>query len=431
MKSGILPWMGSPLPSTLRLLFPDRHSIFVFTRPDEMLPPPHEPLNLYVHLPFCRSICAFCPYVKQVYNKHSASSYGEAVVRELDRYRHEWDDVAVASVYFGGGTPSMTPEIVESVLAWLSRNWGPSREVGIEVHPLDAQPDTLRRLHDSGVTMASLGVQTFNDRLLALLGRGYDASRARTACERVLTAGFDAADIDLIFALPGQTLDEAERDFTIAAAMGASQVSAYPLILFNDTPLAARLASAGVQLPSKRTEKRMLDALVRRARGAGYERSSIWSFNRPGAPRYTTVTRDSFLGIGAGASSRLGDRFRVNTFSVSDYIEASRAGSPAALETHMNEGDRMAYWLFWRCYDTSFDIDDFAQRFGRPMPGAVRTALQLLLALGLARRHGNSIRLTDRGASLFHLVEKQYTHSYLEKLWSACRREAWPKVVRL
>ena len=423
--------MRSPLPCALRLLFPGRHCTFTFTRPDEALPPPHEPLNLYVHLPFCRSICAFCPYVKQVYDAPTASVYGNALVRELERRRETWGSVEVASVYFGGGTPSMTPEIVESVLAWLSRNWGPCREVGIEVHPLDAQPDKLRRLRDSGVTMVSLGVQTFNDHLLALLGRGYDSTHARKACARVLSAGFKAMDIDLLFALPGQTLDEAEKDFTIAAAMGASQVSAYPLIQFSDTPLAARLASTGAQLPSSRTEKRMLDALVGQARGAGYERSSIWSFNRPGAPRYTTVTRESFLGIGAGASSRLGNRFRVNTFSVSDYIEATRAGSPAALETHMNQGDRMAYWLFWRCYDTVIDTARFQEQFGCDIPGAVSATLRACRVLGLVRQEGPAFRLTDRGAYLFHLLEKGYTHSYLEPLWSICRREAWPEAVRL
>jgi oxygen-independent coproporphyrinogen-3 oxidase len=278
--------------------------------------------------------------------------------------------------------------------------------------------------------MASLGVQTFNDRLLALLGRGYDASRARTACERVLTAGFDAVDIDLIFALPGQTPGEAEEDFTIAAAMEASQVSAYPLIQFHDTPLAERLSSVRAHLPSRRTERRMLDVLVGRARGVGYERSSIWSFNRPGTKRYTTVTRDTFVGIGAGASSRLGDQFRVNTFSVREYIEATRSGSPAALATHMNEGDRMAYWLFWRCYDTAVDMERFGVLFGRKAPRSVRAALQLLGTLGLLRRDGHILRLTDRGAYLFHLIEKEYTHSYLEPLWSACRREAWPEAVR-
>ena len=413
------------------MLFPQRHCSFKFTRSHAPLPSPEEPVNLYIHLPFCRHICSFCPYVKQVHDAATAADYGEALLRELESYRQSWGRVEVASVYFGGGTPSLTPELVEITLSWLAHKFRVGREVGVEVHPLDATPEILRRLRYAGVTMVSLGVQTFNDRLLELLGRGYDAAQATSACEQVLRVGFGSVDIDLIFALPGQSVDEATEDFAVAAALGAGQVSAYPLIQFADTPLAARLQAEGVRLPSWRTERRMLDALVHQARSAGYERSSIWSFNRPGAARYTTVTRDSFIGIGAGASSRVGDVFRVNTFDVNEYIEATRSGSPVALSVELNKGDRMAYWLFWRCYDTSFNVGDFARQFGRPMPGVARTALQLLVVLGLARRHENSIRLTDRGAYLFHLVEKQYTHSYLEPLWAACRKQAWPECVRL
>ncbi len=420
------------LPPLLRLAFPEPHHAFDFVPPAHAMPSaPEGPLHLYVHLPFCRQICAFCPYVKQVYDVETAATYTDALLRELERYRQAWGAFGVASVYFGGGTPSLTPDIVERVLSWLQPNGGPGGEVGMEVHPLDAGAPLLRRLRDCGVTMVSLGVQTFNDRLLAVLGRGYNAGTAVAACQRALAEGFETVDIDLIFALPGQTLSEAVHDFATAASLGAGQISAYPLIQFADTPLAARLSSQGVRLPTRRAEERMLAAVVQQSRSAGYERSSIWSFNRPGAPRYTTVTRDSFLGIGAGASSRLGDRFQVNTFAVEEYIAATRSGIPAALSTRMNEGDRQAYWLFWRCYDTSIDTDRFRVLFGREMPAAVHASLSALRALGLVRREGPEYRLTDRGAYLFHLIEKEYTHSYLERLWSACRREAWPQQVRL
>jgi len=106
-------------------------------------------------------------------------------------------------------------------------------------------------------------------------------------------------------------------------------------------------------------------------------------------------------------------------------------GEPPALATRLNEGDRMAYWLFWRCYDTAIDMARFRELFGRDAPPALRAALALLRTGGLARRNGNIIRLTDRGAYAFHLIEKAYTHAYLEKLWSACRHEAWPGPVRL
>jgi len=432
-ESGILPAMTLQLlPPLLRLAFPEPHRTFEFVPPAPAMPSaPDGPLHLYVHLPFCRRICAFCPYVKRVYDADTVTAYEQALLRELERYRQSWDGFGVASVYFGGGTPSLTPEIIERVLSWLRSNGSPGGEVGVEVHPHDATTALLRRLHDCGVTMVSLGVQTFNERMLAALDRGYDARTAEAACRRALEERFETVDIDLIFALPGQTLGEAVHDIAAAAALGAGQISAYPLIHFSDTPLATLLKSQGVSLPTRRTEERMLAALVQQARSTGYERSSIWSFNRPGAPRYTTVTRDSFLGIGAGASSRLGDRFQVNTFSVGQYIEATRSGIPAALGTRMNEGDRMAYWLFWRCYDTVVDTARFREVFGQDMPASVRASLSALRALGLVRREGPAYQLTDRGAYLFHLIEKEYTHSYLEKLWSACRREAWPQRVSL
>ncbi len=264
--------MTAPLlPPLLRLAFPEPHRVFYFVPPAQAMPSePDGPLHLYVHLPFCRRICAFCPYVKQVYDADTAAAYADALLRELEHYRQSWGDFEVASVYFGGGTPSLTPETIERVLSWLRSNGGPGGEVGVEVHPHDATTALLRRLHNCGVTMVSLGVQTFNERLLAALDRGYDAGTAMAACQRALAEGFETVDIDLIFALPGQTLSEATHDFATAASLGASQISAYPLIQFSDTPLATLLKSQEVSLPTRRTEERMLAALVQQARSSGY-----------------------------------------------------------------------------------------------------------------------------------------------------------------
>jgi oxygen-independent coproporphyrinogen-3 oxidase len=413
------------------MLFPGRHSGFTFTHQEVSPPPTPTDIDLYIHLPFCRRLCVFCPYVKQLYDADTATAYGSAIMRELQTYRNAWGEVPIRSVYFGGGTPSLTPDIVEGTLSWLAGKFHLDGEVGVEVHPLDTRPNVLRQLRGSGVTMASLGVQTFNDRLLAMLGRDYDAAVASKACERVLDAGFNAVDIDLIFALPGQSPDEAAVDVATACRLGVDQVSTYPLIQFSDTPLATYLRTVDAALPGWRAERRMLDAVVRQARDAGYDRSSIWSFNRPGAPRYTTVTRNAFVGIGAGATSMMGDQFRVNTFSVDEYIRATVGGSPMALVSQMNEGDRMAYWLFWRCYNTVIDTYRFGAVFRRRMPRSVRAALRLLVVFGLAKREGSVIRLTDSGAYLFHLVEKEYTHVYLETLWTTCRRDPWPESVRL
>ena len=175
----------------------------------------------------------------------------------------------------------------------------------------------------------------------------------------------------------------------------------------------------------------MLRSIVTKAQNAGYQRTSIWSFNKPGTHRYTTVTKDDFVGIGAGASSRIGDYFSLNTFSVAEYIKAVGRGSPLSLATRLNIGDKMAYWLFWQCYNLAIDIDIFRSFFGRDLPYRIRAFLSLLNLLDVTHRRENSICLTNAGSYLFHLIEKAYTQAYLKTLWEACLKDAWPRRVVL
>ena len=192
------------LPSIFRLLFSGKASPFVFEPQEVMLPSNPSSINLYIHLPFCRHICPFCPYVKEVYDPKQSAAYQRALIKELKGYRGRWGEVKVDSVYFGGGTPSLTPEIIGETLDWIKGNFRLNNEIGVEVHPRDATSPVLKSLKDSGVNMVSLGVQTFNDRRLKVLGRDYNSKLAREACRRVLGAGFSTVDIDLIFALPAR-----------------------------------------------------------------------------------------------------------------------------------------------------------------------------------------------------------------------------------
>ena len=416
------------LPKALRLLSPGLKDSFVFDRQPVALPPKPAGLNLYIHLPFCRSICHFCPYVKILYDADMSAAYQKAILQELDSYRRIWGDINIESIYFGGGTPSLTPSVLEKTLSWIDHNFYLSHEIGVEIHPLDAEHTTITSLKNSGVTMVSLGVQSFNDRLLDILGRGYDSKAAMKSCELLLKAGFDTVDVDLIFAIPSQEVKEAENDIELADKLGSDQISSYPLIHFSYTPIKAYLGKAGLTLPTWRVEKHMLNAIVKKARTVGYRRTSIWSFNRPQTTRYTTVTRDAFIGIGTGASSRIEDYFWLNTFSAADYIKAMADGqSPLALATRLNGGDKIAYWLFWQCYNTAINTDTFQSIFGKDLPYRVKALLSLLGFLRFSYREGTTIRLTDAGAYLFHLVEKGYTHAYLETLWQACFQEAWPR----
>lgn len=417
------------LPKVLRLLLSGKTSSFVFEPQEVVLPPEPSGINLYIHLPFCRRLCPFCPYVKEPYDPKQSAAYQRALIKELEGYRGRWGEVKADSVYFGGGTPSLTPEIVCDTLEWLRENFRLGGEIGVEVHPRDATGSVLKSLKGSGVNMVSLGVQSFNNRLLKVLGRDYDSDLAKEACGRVLGVGFAAVDIDLIFAIPDQSVEDVEADIGYALGLGADQISAYPLMFFDYMPFKSEMEKAKADMPGWRAERDMLKAAVKTASAAGYRRTSIWSFNKPGAMRYTTVTKDSFVGVGVGASTMMGDYFSMNTFSLPEYIGAAGRGLKPALATKLDDRDKLAYWLFWRCYDLAIDTVKLKGLFGRGLPSPIRGLLPLLKGLGVIERKGETVYLTERGAYLFHLIEKEYTHAYLERLWGACLKEAWPKRV--
>ena len=421
--------MRRPIPQILRLLVSGKTGPFVFEPQPVVLPSKPSSINLYVHLPFCRRLCPFCPYVKEVYEPATSTAYQQAIIKELESYRELWGEVNVESVYFGGGTPTLTPEIVIETLDWLKGKFRLGNEIGVEVHPLNASHSLLKSFKQSGVSLVSLGVQSFNDRLLKVLGRDYDSQQAEEACRRALEAGFAAADIDLIFAIPTQTREEVRADIKYAAELGAEQISTYPLISFSYLPFKRQMDRAKIALPGWREEREMLKIAVKTASEAGYQRTSVWSFNNPQAMRYTTVTKESFVGIGVSATTMMGDYFSVNTFSVPEYIRTAEKGLRPALATRLDTRDKMAYWLFWRGYDLAIDTDKLKTIFNRGLPFHIQGLFSLFSRLGAAKREGDTFYLNDRAAYLFHLIEKEYTHAYLERLWGACLKEAWPRRV--
>jgi coproporphyrinogen III oxidase-like Fe-S oxidoreductase len=417
------------LPQILRLLVSGKTGPFIFEPQPVVRPEKPASINLYIHIPFCRHICPFCPYVKELYDPKTSAAYQPALIKELESYRGLWGEVNVESVYFGGGTPTLTPEIVTETLAWLKGNFNLGSEIGVEVHPLNASSSLLKSFKESGVSLVSLGIQSFNDRLLKVLGRDYDAKIAKEACQRVLGAGFATVDLDLIFAIPTQTREEVKADINYACQLGAEQISTYPLIFFAYLPFRRQLDRAKATLPGWREEREMLKTIVKTASEAGYQRTAVWSFGKPQSARYTTVTKESFVGIGVSATTMMGDYFSVNTFSVAEYIRTADQGLRPALAIRLDNRDKLAYWLFWRSYDLAIDTARLKSIFDIGLPSNIKSLLSLLGWLGAAKRQGDTFYLTERGAYLFHLIEKEYTHAYLERLWEACLKEAWPQRV--
>lgn len=389
--------------------------------------PSIECLGLYLHIPFCRRICPFCPYNKRLYQEDKADQYCRALSLELRRYKEIFNQARINSVYFGGGTPTaITPHVVQLIDEIKGLFKTTVNQIGVEAHPEDLTPDKLESLRNAGVNLLSVGVQTFNSRFLKMIGRNYDGTVAERAVQTACNAGFDTVDVDLLFALPGQEVEDVLSDVATAFALGAQQISTYPLIIFPYTGMDTYVKRLGLKKTGLAAEKKMLEAIVSLAEKSGYSRTSIWTFTRQGATRYSSVTRERFVGIGAGAASLNSGYFYLNTFDVDQYIEVAGKGLPVSVGMKLPLRVEMLYWLYWRMYDLEIPISRFEDLFQESLPSRFGFLLEVLRFSGMVTTNGDSIRLTPKGAYCFHLVEKGHSWDYLGRVWAGALKEPWP-----
>jgi len=234
-----------------------------------------------------------------------------------------------------------------------------------------------------------------------------------------------------MFALPGQTAADVVADLEHAAELGADQLTTYPLFTFPYTAVGEYLHLVGVKMPDLSTRREHYRAISEWCEGNGFERVSVWGFKRGGAPRYSSVTRDGYIGIGPGSGSHLSDGFTLNTFDLAEW-EASleRGDSPIALRMPFEGEMNGWWWLYWRFYDTHIPMTALDEALG-PDAEKARRWLSTIRRAGLAQRTNGSLDLTDSGAFLLHLAPNHFALSYVNTLWTAARREPWPTSISI
>jgi oxygen-independent coproporphyrinogen III oxidase len=394
-------------------------------------PPRIARTSLYLQVPFCRSGCPYCPYTKAPYRADLVPAYTSAALAEVDQWAAAIGPAEITSVYIGGGTPTLALESVACILSRIRRLFRVTGDTCIETSPADVDQRVVGRLHECGVALVSLGVQSFRPRHLATVGRRYSAEDAARALGLLASSGFASVNADIMFALPGQTTAEVIADLDHAAELGANQVTTYPLFTFPYTTVGEYLHLTGVKMPDLSARREQYYAINEWARRGGFRRVSVWGFTRGQAPRYSSVTRDGYIGIGPGSGSHLPDGFTLNTFDLAEWQRSLAAGRrPIALR--MSFGGEMSgwWWLYWRFYDTRIPMEVFDESLGKDA-GKARRWLSAITLAGLARRHNGLLELTDAGAFWLHLAQNHFALSYVNTLWTAARKEPWPSRVMI
>ncbi len=393
-----------------------------------------EEFGLYLHIPFCEQICSYCPYNKEIYNLDIARSYTAAIKKEIDFYASLIGDKPITSFYIGGGTPTtMLHNGLREILDHIFNVFNMKCKTHMESHPNHLSPDNLKAIADMDIRYLSMGVEALQDKHIKFLGRPYTLEKVKKAVENAVNMDFECVNVDIIFALPFQTYSDIEQTGHTLVSMGVDQIAAYPLFRFPYTKMGGNSDDGNYNISTIFRRRKMLGILENIFYSAGYERTSVWAFTRKEIPKYCSVTVPLYVGLGASGGTYLKDIFYLNTFNVSEYIKAINSGkSPIALSLNLSENMQMAWWFYWRIYETIFKRSDFKKRFQKNFDEVYGKYIKLFSFFGLIKEDDRDrIILSDRGAYWLHSVEDLFSINYISKLWGTAKKEPWPQKIFL
>jgi oxygen-independent coproporphyrinogen-3 oxidase len=361
--------------------------------------------HLYVHIPFCARICPYCAFYKERADSSQTQRFCEALLREIGNVA-ELFPLKIETIFFGGGTPTaLTTARLDFLLGGMRERLDLSRlvEWTLEANPGSVSPRKAALLRQRGVNRLSLGVQSWNDELLKLLGREHNAAQAETSFCILRDTGFTNISIDLMFGLPGQRLPQWEADLEKTIALRPEHISTYCLTYEEDTEFFLRHAR-GEFREDPESDAQFLESAMRILEDAGFEHYEISNYARPGftsAHNRGYWAGDDYLGIGPSAFSTIGLKRWQNVCDYRAYADRILGGKSAAdstevLTPEMKRTERIALALRTR--------DGISSRELGPWPNESNE----LVALGLLRKQNGSFVLTSRGKLLADSVAEAF-----------------------
>ena len=415
-------------------------------RPIADLPLPAGLRHLYIHIPFCHRRCAYCDFNTYANMDDRMEAYVEALCQELGSWslglgtrqslpqasRPKSPGLTRAdlrpTVFLGGGTPSMLPlPLIERALAAADAIVPlAGAEVTVEANPGTVLGrDYLRGLRALGVNRLSMGVQSLHDPTLRVLGRIHTAAEARASYDDARRAGFDNVNLDFIFGLPGQTVDQWDATLREIATWDAEHFSLYSLILEEKTPLYAQVLGGRVGVPDEDATAEMYERAIELLGAAGYAQYEIsnWASRdgetkSPCLPVPSTACHHNlaywlnadYLACGAGAHGHLFPRRYFDVLGIDEYIGRARAGaSPIAETTELAAQDLYAETMFMGLrLNAGVSFAHFRDRCGADIDIIYGDVLNELAAAGLIERDEQGVRLTARGRMLGNQVFERF-----------------------
>ncbi len=387
--------------------------------------------NLYLHIPFCRNKCPYCPYFKEKYEAKKAEAIGESLLNEIKLHADNLAGKKIASLYIGGGTPTLMNDYLLNSIEHLRAECSIDK-IALETNPEEITEKLLDELEEMGCGLISLGIQDFNQKYLNMIGRKYTVAQALKGIELTKRRNFETINIDLIFAYPGQTKEELDATLMKAINSGTNQITLYPLFTFPYSSIGKYNKTNKVILPSSDVRKRFYYHICETLFRNGFQQQSVWSFSNKTGEKYSSVTRDYFLGLGPSAATYTGKEFLFNTFSLDEYSEKTDRGeTPFALKMNVSDNLEKLFWLYWRLYETKIPLNEYRKRFGSEFRKDYKLFTLAMKHMRFSRVEEETLKLNRRGIHYIHLLQNHFALNYVNQIWSRNIDGELPEEIRL
>ncbi|WP_309382671.1 radical SAM family heme chaperone HemW [Cerasicoccus frondis] len=387
--------------------------------------------GLYLHVPFCATTCDFCAFYQEAPRRADLLRYLDGIERELDQWRAEWDARADSqanghflpaldadaglTVFFGGGTPGLlaAPDLARLCQAVRDRAPGPIAEWTVEMAPSTVKADKIAAMREAGVNRISMGVQSFDEALLEKLGRRHSPKQVLQAYETLRQGGCDNVNLDLIFAVPGQSLDQWRDDLNRAIDLNPEHISTYCLTFEEDTKLWVKLSKG--EFKRDIVQEAELYQFTWEALGAaGYPQYEVSNFAKPGrecAHNLSTWRMGQWRGVGPSAASQWDGNRWSNPSDLNAWLGGLENHSPEALPStavdvvslnpELVAADALIFGLR---LNEGVNLAALRQRFPSADWGNYEALWRELLSEGVVEQIGGQLRLTDAGRLLADAV---------------------------
>jgi putative oxygen-independent coproporphyrinogen III oxidase len=366
------------------------------------------PKAVYIHIPFCTNKCHYCDFNSYVLKGQPVMEYLDALEREMERTVNLHLPAEVETIFVGGGTPTvLLPDQMEHFLKLVGTYFPmnhPDLEFTMEANPGTTDEDKLAVMEAGGVNRISFGVQSFNNDILASIGRIHNTDDVYRSIENARKIGFANLSIDLMFGLPKQTVEIMQATLAEALALELQHYSIYSLKVEENTLFHTLFHKNQLPLPSEEEEVEMFLLIMRTLKEAGYGQYEISNFAKPGysSKHNSMYWRNQFYyGLGAGAHGYMNGHRHVNAKGIQEYIEASRQGLPIIEHFEVSQKEAMEDFMMvgLRLLEGVRQAD-FVEQFGVTIESIFAAPLEKFLKLKLLEQTTEGYRLSEQGVLL-------------------------------